>query len=112
MTSGIDNLALTTRLTKKLLLEKVFEGKKNTFINRKRKRQLIKFIEDTVKNPMAFSNDEQFIIYCLLRLWASGRVLNMDFKSAWEKYRFRSLIGYKVWYYNHISEKQQQTIVV
>ena len=58
---------------------------------------------------MSFSNNKQFIIYCMLRLWDEGRVDDWDFKSAWQK---ENLTGYKIWYYRYINEKQQQAIVV
>lgn len=107
-----DKIASTVPLTTELLIEKVFGGCRKTLKIKRRERQLIRFISETIKDPNSFSNDKQFVIYCMLRLWYDGRVHDLDFKAAWEAETFNCLDRYKRWYYSIICKKQQRTIVV
>ncbi len=107
-----DKIAQTLPLTTELLIEKVFEGCKKTFKTKRKQRQLIRFIDETINNPRSFSNDKPFVIYCMLRLWYEGRVENFNFRAAWEDTMLVSFYSYKRWYDTFILDKQNQTIVV
>lgn len=107
-----DIIAQTVPLTTELLIEKVFGGYKRTLRTKIRKRDLIRFINETINNPRSFSNDKPFVIYCMLRLWYEGRVEDFNFRASWETSQFTCLLSYTRWYYNFIADKQNETIVV
>ena len=61
----VDKIAQTVPLTTELLIEKVFSECKETLKTKIRKRQLVRFVKETINNPRSFSNDKPFVIYCM-----------------------------------------------
>ncbi len=101
---NVDKIAIAEKLTKEILIREVSRTTKSKGV----KINTEEILTDLRCISCLYDLDECVVIYCFIRLWNEGKVINYNFLESYNMNRFEIIPIYIKQYYANISKIQNK----